>query len=227
MSSGHRNVLHDGSYVCLASIQYMMFFDVREAVRMCPPLFGCSCHDVHIICESMDKTNRHTRLRNVDPTDARLCSDTLYCARLACWCTTLTCAKLPDLAVGINIVFYPHSLSIEWVPCISMYCSSYLMNAECDAGGGSSRLFVCVFELLPCVLYIIGFSLVFDRCWDSIVGIAHATGFTVRGWNPGGVKLFSFLRTRSLGPPSSFAVGTGTLLSEVKWSGRGVEVKNE
>jgi len=30
-----------------------------------------------------------------------------------------------------------------------------------------------------------------------------------------------------LGPPSSFAVGTGTLLSEVKRSGRGVEVKNE
>jgi len=30
-----------------------------------------------------------------------------------------------------------------------------------------------------------------------------------------------------LGPPSSFAAGTGTLLSEVKRPGRGVEVKNE
>ena len=86
---------------------------------------------------------------------------------------------------------------------------------------------VCVFELLTCVLYIIEFSLVLDRCWDSIVGIAHATGLTVRGWNPGGVKRFSFLHTRSLGPPSSFAVGSGTLLSLVKRPGRGLEVKNE
>jgi hypothetical protein len=86
---------------------------------------------------------------------------------------------------------------------------------------------VCVFELLICALYVIGFSLVFDTCWDSIVGIAHATGWTVRGWNPGGIKRFSFLHTRSLDPPSSFAAGTGTLLSEVKRLGRGVEVKNE
>jgi len=99
------------------------------------------------------------------------------------------------------------------------------MNAECDAGGSSNRL--CVFELLICVLYISGFSLVFDRCWDSIVGMAHATGLTVRSWNPGRVKRFSFLHTRPLGPPSSFAAGTGTLLSEVKRPGRGVEVKNE
>jgi hypothetical protein len=84
-----------------------------------------------------------------------------------------------------------------------------------------------VFELLACVLYITGFSLVFDWCWDSIVGIAHATGLTVWGWNPGGVRRFSFLHTRSLGPPSSFTVGTGTIESEVKRSGRGVEVKNE
>jgi hypothetical protein len=99
------------------------------------------------------------------------------------------------------------------------------MNAECDAGGSSSRL--CVFELLPFVLYIIGFSLVFDRCWDSIVGIAHATGLTVRCWDPGGVKRFSFLHARSLGPPSSFAVGAAILLSEVKRPGPGVEAKNE
>lgn len=105
--------MHDGSYVCLASMQYKMFFDVREAVRMCPTLSGCSCHDVHIIYESMDYTNRRTRLRNVDPTDTRLCSDTLYCACLGYCCTTLTCATLPDLAAGINIVFYPHLLSIE------------------------------------------------------------------------------------------------------------------
>jgi len=35
-------------------MQYKMLFDVRETIRMCPPLFGRSCHDVHIICESMD-----------------------------------------------------------------------------------------------------------------------------------------------------------------------------
>jgi len=85
------------------------------------------------------------------------------------------------------------------------------MNAERDAGGSSSRLCVCVFELLTCVLYLIGFSIVFARCRDSIVGIAHATGLTFRGWNPGGVKRFYFLHTRSLDPPSSFALGTGTL----------------
>ena len=105
-------MLHDGSYVCLASMQYKMFFDVREAVNVPTALwvFMLRCtHNMRIA----DLTNRRTRLRNIDPTDARLCGDTVYCARLGCCCTTLTCATLPDLAVVFNIVFYPHSLSVE------------------------------------------------------------------------------------------------------------------
>jgi hypothetical protein len=95
-----------------------------------------------------------------------------------------------------------------------------MMKAECDDGGRSSRLCVgvCVCVRVPLCsdcshVYstLVGFSLVFDRCWDGIVGIALAMGLTARGWNPGGVQRFYFYHTRSLGPPSSCAVGTGTL----------------
>ena len=74
-------------------------------------------------------------------------------------------------------------------------------------------MFVClrVFELHTCILYISGFSHVFDMRWDSIARIELATGLMVRGWNPGGVKRFYFLHIQSLGPPSSCAVCTQTL----------------
>jgi hypothetical protein len=48
-----------------------------------------------------------------------------------------------------------------------------------------------------------------------------ATGWTVRGSNPDGDKIFRTLQTGPVAHPASYTVGTGTFLA-VKWTGRGL-----
>ena len=58
---------------------------------------------------------------------------------------------------------------------------------------------------------------------DSSVGIALATGWTVRGSNPGGARFSAPVQTGPGAHPAFYTMGTGISFSGVKRPGHGVD----
>jgi len=82
---------------------------------------------------------------------------------------------------------------------VCMYVRMYVYMDVC--------MYVCMYVCVCVYIYIVP-----EHCWcgpDSINGIAtgYATGWTVRGSNPGGGEIFRSCPDRPWGPPSLLSNG--------------------